>query len=131
MHLHTAWRSSVRKMKDEVKKGKFACYQDKFLALLVKKQENECWYIEIGGVGPQVDRYCSFGWKPEGVPGRPTTYAARKVAYEVFIGPLEEDLCVVLTCGRKGCVNPKHLKAVTKNEINKRVFEDAYEKDKD
>lgn len=41
------------------------------------------------------------------------TKRAMRVAYEVFVGPIPEDLILDHLCRRRACVNPAHLEPVT------------------
>jgi hypothetical protein len=44
------------------------------------------------------------------------TRRAHRVAYELWVGPLDETLVVHHTCSVRTCVNPAHLQAITQHE---------------
>jgi hypothetical protein len=41
---------------------------------------------------------------------------AHRVAYEITVGPISDDLTIDHLCGNKGCVRPSHLEPVTRGE---------------
>ena len=43
--------------------------------------------------------------------------SALRLSYAIYREPLQKDLKVVTTCGLLSCINPKHLKAATAQEI--------------
>lgn len=44
------------------------------------------------------------------------TRHAHRVAYELWVGPIPDDLVIDHLCGTTLCVNPRHLEAVTQRE---------------
>lgn len=68
----------------------------------------ECW-LWTGAT--QSRGYGSFG-----IDGK--THLAHRLAYRLFVGPIDDGLTVNHICGVKRCVNPAHLEAVTVAENN-------------
>lgn len=108
-----AWRKTRA---TPTKTGTHQTHQEKFLSLLMRAGDDECWKINVGRTVDPLEKYCIFSFK------HPTsdtahTYIARKVSYEVFIGEIEEGKVLITTCGKQGCVNPKHLEVVARSQL--------------
>lgn len=79
--------------------------------------ENGCWEWRLSR------------WRGYGQIGVPTgrsgsrTRQAHRVAYELFIGPIPEELTLDHLCRNKGCVNPEHLEPVTIGENVRRALD--------
>lgn len=41
---------------------------------------------------------------------------AHRVSYEMFVGPIPDGMQIDHLCRNRGCVNPKHLEAVSQRE---------------
>lgn len=52
----------------------------------------------------------------EKAPSVPTVTTAHRISFEVFVGPIPEDLTVDHLCRNRRCVNPAHLEVVTNKE---------------
>ena len=75
-----------------------------------------CWLWE-GSLLP--DGYGNARW-----PGQTTTLVHR-IAYELWVAPIPEDLEIDHLCFVRNCINPEHLEPVTKAENARRRGENA------
>jgi hypothetical protein len=57
--------------------------------------------------------YGTFGTASD-VPGRLRTVYAHRYSYELFVGPIPDGLVIDHLCRNRLCVNPDHLRAVTR-----------------
>jgi len=112
----TAWRTTGSRRQGQAETH--LSYQEKFLSLLLKLGDDECWRVNVGVNTDPLNKYCTFSWRhPEG--SETKSYMARKVSYEIFNGAVTPGLMVITTCKRVGCVNPKHLALANKSEATK------------
>lgn len=61
------------------------------------------------------------GYGQISVDGR--TCAAHRIAYELIVGPIPDELTIDHLCSNKWCVNPDHLEPVTGAENTRRAWE--------
>jgi hypothetical protein len=80
---------------------------DRFMKFVSVSSEKEgCWEW----IGGRTGRGYGGFW----IDGR--TIQAHRVSYEHFVGPISEGLQLDHLCRNRGCVNPKHVEAVTCQE---------------
>lgn len=72
-----------------------------------RRDADQCW-LWLGK--RQIDGY-----------GRYCGYVAHRVAYTISRGPIANGLTIDHVCGRRECVNPTHLEAVTRSENTERA----------
>lgn len=71
-----------------------------------------CWIWNAG-----ISVY-GYGWfRPHGTM---ECVNAHRVAYELYVGPIAEDLTVDHLCRVRSCVNPDHLEIVSRSENTRR-----------
>lgn len=77
--------------------------KDRLLAKTVVRDDG-CWIYTGGrrGYGAGADAYGRITIRHIG-------YAAHRVSYELFVGPITDGLMVLHKCDVKGCINPDHL----------------------
>lgn len=46
--------------------------------------------------------------------------SGQRASYQIFVGPVPDDMAVTNECGNTMCVNPEHLRLATRSEISKK-----------
>jgi len=86
---------------------KHATPADKLLSILEPKGENECWPLKNNTLNRGAVINIKDSKTRPG--GQYTTYRASVIAYKHFIGEIPDGYFVKTSCGKLGCLNPKHF----------------------
>ena len=88
---------------------------DKFFnRIVVSENDVECWeWVGTKNSQGYGQHYCGIESNKFG--------RAHRLAYEHWVGPIEEGMTVDHLCYNKSCVNPKHLEVVTRGENARRA----------
>ena len=78
----------------------------------VSKLETGCWRWFGNTANNGYGRFCAKGDR---------RYLAHRWSYEHFKGPIPDGMEIDHTCGKRDCVNPDHLEAVTHYENLRRA----------
>lgn len=77
--------------------------RERFEEKFIRRGPTECWPWTAATDG-------RFGHGRIGIGGRAgRPHQAQRVAYELYVGPIPKDLCVLHRCDNPPCVNPAHL----------------------
>jgi hypothetical protein len=83
--------------------AKYAAHDRKWFFQFVRKTPT-CWWWEGTKIAPGSYGYVIWTTKP-----KRKTRMAHRIAYELFKGPVPDDLFVLHRCDNPSCVRPAHL----------------------
>lgn len=81
---------------------------DRFFSKVRLPRENGCWPWMAGKNSSGYGHFWTGEWRDE-AHKRPICVQAHRWAYERFVGPIPEGMCVLHSCDEPDCVYPKHL----------------------
>jgi hypothetical protein len=84
--------------------------EDRFRAQVVENEKKGCWRW-TGRAGP--NGRLPFAFRSDGASRRAVVVDARTWAFEHFLRPLPEGRVAWAFCGKRRCVSPEHLVAIT------------------
>ena len=82
---------------------------DRLFLKHVEKTEN-CWNW-IGSISTE-----GYGNLGRNINGKGVNYKAHRYAYQNSVGPIPDGMCLDHICRNRRCVNPAHLRVVTRRE---------------
>lgn len=86
----------------------------------IERREDGCWMWTGARGGRASHQYGKIWAGRRSAAGHPVPDQASRVAYELFVGRLRDDLEIDHLCRNTLCVNPAHLEAVTRKENQRR-----------